>query len=112
MSDVNSPAQFLAWSGEIPFLVTWTPDPDKDAGTLTICVADTDFKRAWAQSPTGRTVSKSTMEYYGLQDFAENYVCIMQDAHDVELRYEAEHDTAGQADLDARCGGGPETVPA
>lgn len=94
MSDVNSPAQFLAWSGEIPFLVTWQPEADRDAGTMTIHVADTDFRRAWAQSPSVHRFSKSSVEYWGLHEFAEQFVCIMQDAHDVEMTYEAEHTAA------------------
>jgi hypothetical protein len=35
----------------------------------------------------------------------------MQDAHDMELRYEAQLDAAGEAELDARCGTDTTAVP-
>lgn len=94
MTEVETREQFLAWAisdgSEIPFLVTWAPEPSSPFGILTVKVADPDYRMAWAQEPSSHRFSKDHVAYYGLQEFAGNFVGIMQDAHDVERSFEVQ----------------------
>lgn len=94
MLDINQPAEFLAYAGDTPFLVRWSPGVS-GAGVMVFQVADPDFRFAWAQEPERRSFRLEHVAYYGLHEFARRYASMAQDAHAAELDFEAQ---AGDAD--------------
>lgn len=86
MIDAKQTADFLAWAGEIPFLVHWDPG-SAGIGRLTFQVADSDFSTAWAQKPESRTLRVAVAEQVGLQAYADQLAAIMQQAHLAETAY-------------------------
>lgn len=88
MNDIHAPADFLAWAGEIPFLVSWNPEHKPGIGLMTFRVADPDFRTAWAQEPITMEVRILVVKAEGLQGYANRYVEIMQEAHEIEQAYE------------------------
>ncbi len=86
MIDAKQPANFLAWSGEIPFLVSWEPGPG-EVGSLTFKVADSDFSGAWAQQPQQQPLRVAVAQQVGLQAYADQLVSMMQQAHEAEVAY-------------------------
>lgn len=87
MQDLDLSADFLAWAGDIPFLVSWELDRGRGRGAMVFRVADTDFTNSWAPSPVRYEFPADAVAHYGLQSFAGQFVTIMQNAQEAEAAF-------------------------
>lgn len=87
MHDVNQTADFLAWAGDVPFLVNWQPEPATGRGNMTFKLGDSDFRIAWAKEPTRFSFPMDAVAYHGLQSFAGRIANQMQLAEEAEAAF-------------------------
>ncbi|MDA8232774.1 MAG: hypothetical protein M0006_15695 [Magnetospirillum sp.] len=72
----SEPQQFLAWVGELPFLVD--VQPKGDMATITFSPADTDFGPTWCDTPATFPFPIATLDTVGVDRVATDFATYQQ----------------------------------